>query len=203
MSKIVKVSIVLLTSLLFSQLNFAQDNSKPEFIEKSKILDSLIFNSFMPASNSNDYLIIRKESHAYLKDLIVSLEGSLKKPISEDSTKRVNLSEIIDSLNNQIMILKQQSSSFPEPIVESGSLNFYQFFSILTSVIIVLIFIKLISQTRYIMGVQEAFIEVENTFQAHKRKSIEKERKVKRELIDANSRLEALKNQLKLLNHSD
>ena len=99
--------------------------------------------------------------------------------------------------------MRQQIEAIPEPIAMSDGLNFYQVFSIVTLVIIIFLSIKLITQSRYIDSIQDAFIEIENTFQAHKRKSIEKERKIKRELIDANLRLEELENQLKLLNHSD
>lgn len=203
MLQVRKKLLLLPLVLMISQLSFAQESSELLYSESLKALDSLVVNSFRSASNSTDFLIIRKEDQASLKDYVSSLDRVLGSAFYEDSIKIIKSQFVIDSLNTEVSILRQQIEAIPEPIAMSDGLNFYQVFSIVTLVIIIFLSIKLITQSRYIDSIQDAFIEIENTFQAHKRKSIEKERKIKRELIDANLRLEELENQLKLLNHSD
>jgi|GEM_PF-3785699 len=189
--------------LMVSQLSFAQESSELLYSESLKALDSLVVNSFRSASNSTDFLIIRKESYAYLKGIVSTIESDIRNSIVQDSILRVNFSLAIDSLNSEVSNLNEQLDSSSERIVEKGSSSFYLIYSVASSIFLIFFLIKLISQRNYIDGLQEAFIEMENTFQAHKRKSIEKERKIKRELIDSNLKLEELENQLKLLNHSD
>lgn len=203
MSRINKKLIFVPLLLIISHLNFAQEYSELKGKYASRELDSLMNNSFRPASNSKDFLIIKKENYIYLRELLFTVDANLKEVIFDDSIYREEFKLIIDSLNNEVSNLKQQINSIPKFKAESKGMSFYQFFSIISSVIIFFISIKLVSQIKYIRGIKEAFIEIENTFQSHKRKSIEKERKIKRQLIDSNLRLEDLENQLKLLNHSD
>ena len=97
MLQIRKKLLLLPLVLMISQLSFAQESSELLYSESLKALDSLVVNSFRSASNSTDFLIIRKEDQASLKDYVSSLDRILGRVFYEDSIKIIKSQFVIDS----------------------------------------------------------------------------------------------------------
>lgn len=190
-----KISFKIFCVLLFFVLSVRSQASQRvkgrNHLSEIQLLDSILSNSFRQASNSKDFLIIRSNDYNKLENIAFDIELQINEMFARDSIKFNNSQAQVDSLKQQIILLNNLIESQPSEDSYTSSILILRIIISVAVLSLLLLFIKIYFQGKYITGLQEAFLEVENAFQTHKRKSVEKERRLKRELIDAHSKLEA------------
>lgn len=171
------ILFILMTILLTTNLGFSQE------ISKSLLWTDELDTLFQPAINSPDYLVIKKSEWNGIKELFIeSIKAQetqfMQREIDRmmvDSTEHVKTSKILPiekseaATNNPLLLLLI-------PLI--GYAAFITF--------------KLYAQRERVKLNQDILDQTEKEFQKHKKSSVERERKLMRELIDTKNKLEEI-----------
>ena len=173
--RLIGLSVIIL--LLSYSLAKAQEPARPqtEVLDLMDGIDSL----FSPAANSSDYLIIRDVD---LENLKAEISNTFLEKSQSQNTAYVSSAEPVNLTPANVV-----SSSFS---AEEKSQN-YNFLWILATIVlfaVCLILVYLNSKNRLQMiDSIDRLKTLEGDFEQHKKASVDRERKLMRDLIDARS----------------
>lgn len=181
-------ALLLITFLYFSQANGQATNSAQNPVFNGTIeeqFDVLIKNSF-PYENFKN---IRDNLPRFRKNTLDSLHA-LQNQITEQKTTTENQKETIDSLQISLSEIKETISqsdniSFLGMSIEKGTYNLIVWSIIIVLAILLSFFIQRYkSNFRIAKESKDAADEIREEFDQHRKKAMEREQKLKRDLQD-------------------
>lgn len=140
--------------------------------------------SFKTANNNQDYFVVKKQDWEELKENIINDKKTIL-------ANQHDLSKTIAQQQDSIINLKSLLNQNDQPINQSVKQNYLPW--ILTVVLGSLVLFSLFHLVRIyskMNAAHELYITVDESYENSKKHWIEKERQLKRELIDVNARLE-------------
>lgn len=187
--------IHLLFVLLFSSTVFAQTKlSKKELDALPNTVENQFIKAYGKASNWQQYKMIARTDFQVLQknilDSVVSLKATLKSKQEQISTQEssiTNLNEKINTLTSDLnlAIEKEDKINFLGIGMTKSSYNIALWTIIITLTLVMLFFIfKFKSSNSLTKQAKGNLAEIEQEFELHRKKSIEKEQKLRRQLQD-------------------
>lgn len=166
--------------LLFSNYTLAQSLVKSQMDQ----LDSII----RPASNSVGFSVVKDSDLANFKSSLESQLKSIEDELAQVSKKNDSLQYLVDLGKTES---SNETQTEQKPVFASSSdsdlpIPLPIFYAIIVVLIIYAgcISLRFFSNQSILKTNEERIINIEKEFEAHKRRAVERERKLKRELID-------------------
>ncbi|WP_408039805.1 hypothetical protein [Tenacibaculum amylolyticum] len=187
--------IHLLFILLFSSTVFAQTKlSKKELDALPNTVENQFIKAYGKASNWQQYKMITRTDFQVLQknilDSVASLKTNLKSKQEQISTQESSitaLNEKINTLTNDLnsAIDKEDKINFLGIGMTKSSYNIALWSIIITLALIMLFFMfKFKSSNSLTKQAKSNLAEIEQEFELHRKKSLEKEQKLRRQLQD-------------------
>ena len=166
---------------LFSNYTLAQSLVKSQMDQ----LDSIV----RPASNSVGFSVVKDSDLANFKSSLESQLKSIEDELAQISKKNDSLQYLVDLGKTES---SNETQTEQKPVFASSSdsdlpIPLPIFYAIIVVLIIYAGYLRLrfFSNQSILRTNEERIINIEKEFEAHKRRAVERERKLKRELIDA------------------
>ncbi|WP_144604962.1 hypothetical protein [Algoriphagus algorifonticola] len=165
---------------IFSNYTLAQSLVKSQMDQ----LDSIV----RPASNSVGFSVVKDSDLANFKSSLESQLKSIEDELAQISKKNDSLQYLVDLGKTES---SNEAQTEQKPVFASSSdsdlpIPLPIFYAIIVVLIIYAGYISLrfFSNQSILRTNEERIINIEKEFEAHKRRAVERERKLKRELID-------------------
>jgi hypothetical protein len=185
-------------SIVFAFMLFIQSDG-PDYKLSPKFSDnvSILFEEmFFPAANSSNHYIVSEKDLNRLKIIVQSQSDStdviVKSLLENYQSKKDSLDYSIKAVDSLNLMLSEKLMVESKSYQSKQASTFGNYFLItilfISLIFMIMMYFKLKEKYKYSF---EYLIEVEKNFDTHKKTSIERERKLLRELIDLKNKLGA------------